>query len=1033
MYRMYMTQPPHPQMTNAQMRAVLGMPPGVDDLNVLFLEQQHRAQQEAQQRDMRYRQALYQERLDQQLQELQLRSTVAAQLEDYPDLQQHYRSLLLSEQIQRRNEQEQAFLRQQSEQEQVQRALQAQAAAAAAAAGAVGSGGVPLQHAAAAAAAVAHQQHVPLQQAAAAAAAAAHQQQQQVAAAAAAQTQAAQIQAARLQYEEHLRRQQLQYQEQQQVAALQAARLHGIPLEAMSSVVGGLGGPTGAAGIILANAAAALEGAMVPPLGLLQQQQQLQLQHQLQMQQQQQQLQSLSRTASIDLSAAGTPINTMVNKDNAQKPESSSGNNMGNSNAASKPRKRRSSSLSGSSELNDSQRSRKSRKSNRSSLDGSQGSRSSSRRDNYRMSASPIADVNNEEEDDDDDEDREKYECDHDSDGDESIYNDPSGHALDQVAIAAEMATPEIVRFGTILDILNIAYEEEGSLDAAATLSLFKSTVEWSEDSEKEDEKEEGMEVVPLYEYDDSPGLEVPQDPAESLVTPMLTSYFPKLPEEPVFDEGKGSDDDDESGDDDSDKEKEDYPDDELGEKDKHSMLQTLVDEAAEGGPSSKEKLKGAQRVDESSSSEIISNVLEYPYPVDTWWPSINGRRRERRQAGETSDEDRFDSDRESSNGKKPIIFRANEAKIRKRVATSLEPGVLEKLPHCRVHRLKKKSAIVSELVYCWQVTECYPNDLMVNCSRCGTWRHAACGGHYKPFSNRVNIETPFVAVCENCHEEERYTKDHAKAEQRLQRQRMEHLRRGFATSSVMRNMSFSKHGGTYKWPLGSVSATHTGGHTRSVQARHDKAEKQWSDLATRLSRGYGYRAKERQRVRTKELERLLVSVEDAEGQTDRHNMLLFLMRDTQREVPVGYENYGRNLFDPDEPGMALEDEEPVEVVVEDSTTTTTTTAASNNGNDDDANDTTAPGRIATASFKAKTTAHVSNEVNNDDDEDHAEIEDDEKEDESICIHPNCTRKRRFDSVFCCDACGVSVLETDLLRSFHDSSNLHPSVLRSHY
>ena len=42
------------------------------------------------------------------------------------------------------------------------------------------------------------------------------------------------------------------------------------------------------------------------------------------------------------------------------------------------------------------------------------------------------------------------------------------------------------------------------------------------------------------------------------------------------------------------------------------------------------------------------------------------------------------------------------------------------------------------------------------------------------------------------------------------------------------------------------------------------KAEKQWSDMATRLGRGYGYRPKERIRVRTKELERLLVSVEDA-------------------------------------------------------------------------------------------------------------------------------------------------------------------------
>jgi hypothetical protein len=79
-----------------------------------------------------------------------------------------------------------------------------------------------------------------------------------------------------------------------------------------------------------------------------------------------------------------------------------------------------------------------------------------------------------------------------------------------------------------------------------------------------------------------------------------------------------------------------------------------------------------------------------------------------------------------------------------------------------------------------------------------------------------------------------------------------------------MRQASFSKHGGTYKWPLGSVSATHIGGHTRSVHSRHDKAEKQWTDMASKLSRGYGCRPKDRVKHRTKELERLLVSVEDA-------------------------------------------------------------------------------------------------------------------------------------------------------------------------
>ena len=92
----------------------------------------------------------------------------------------------------------------------------------------------------------------------------------------------------------------------------------------------------------------------------------------------------------------------------------------------------------------------------------------------------------------------------------------------------------------------------------------------------------------------------------------------------------------------------------------------------------------------------------------------------------------------------------------------------------------------------------------------------------------------------------------------------MEQIRRGLATTSVMRFASFAKHGGAYKWPLGRVSATHMSGHSRSVHTRHDKAEKQWADMARKLGSEYGSKPRERARVRTKELERLLVAVEDA-------------------------------------------------------------------------------------------------------------------------------------------------------------------------
>lgn len=180
------------------------------------------------------------------------------------------------------------------------------------------------------------------------------------------------------------------------------------------------------------------------------------------------------------------------------------------------------------------------------------------------------------------------------------------------------------------------------------------------------------------------------------------------------------------------------------------------------------------------------------------------------------------------------------------------------------MNMLKKKNPMAPELCHCFQVTELYPNEHMICCSICGTWRHASCGGHFKPVSVRESMDKAFVPTCDRCHAEQKLLKDYPLARKRIERQRTEQIRRGLATSAAMRQASFSKHGGTYKWPLGSVSATHIGGHTRSVHTRHDKAEKQWMDMATRLGSNSGARAKDRVKYRTKELERLLVSVEDA-------------------------------------------------------------------------------------------------------------------------------------------------------------------------
>jgi hypothetical protein len=360
------------------------------------------------------------------------------------------------------------------------------------------------------------------------------------------------------------------------------------------------------------------------------------------------------------------------------------------------------------------------------------------------------------------------------------------------------------------------------------------------------------------------------------------------------------------------------------------------------------------------TSKKKVLAVVTPPVPVDTWWPSVTGMRRERHAAGETSDEDNFKESEDNGTTK----FRANEKKIRKRLSSLAEPGCLEKLPHCKIHQIRTKEG-QREFAYCFQVTELYPNEMMVCCSKCGTWRHPACGGHYENYSIRKNTKEPFIPICDFCNEEARFLEEFPRGAERIERQRMVQLRRALATSAVMRQASYSRHGGTYKWPLGSVSVSHIDGHTRSVVARHEKAEKQWSDMVQRLGRGLGYRAKDRARSRTKELERLLVSIEDAEAYTDRHNMLHFLMRDTAREKPAGFEREVTNIFDPDNRFGAKES-------------------------------TPTPGRET-----------------------------------SPCVRKGCTRHRRFDSLFCSDACGVSVIETDVMESLFEVGEIHPCILRS--
>lgn len=532
-----------------------------------------------------------------------------------------------------------------------------------------------------------------------------------------------------------------------------------------------------------------------------------------------------------------------------------------------------------------------------------------------------------------------------DDESDEEMYDDRASEE-------------HIYSLGTVDDLLNAAQDNEKTDEAAKLMIGFKE-VDWP-DSESESKEEQSIE-----------GGDTP-----SISLPGFQSKLPALREEPLYDEAtlatahnvaKSSKKD---GKDETNKEKGD-------------LQSPTPSTGSKASPSKPERTYG-----------------EYPYPVDTWWPSITTIRRERRMHGEVSDEEDFV---ENGTFTADSPFRADLPAIRKRFSKDVTPGVLEKIPHCKIHRARMKSTksgSTPDHAFCWQVTESYCNDVMVCCSVCSTWRHASCGGHYKSFSVRDTIrsDTAFIPVCDLCHEEQKVLEDFPDGAKRMERQRVELLRRALQTSGVIRQASFAKHSGTYKWPLGSVSATHIGGHTRSVHSRHDKAEKQWSEMAQKLGRGYGYRAKERTKVRTRELERLLTSVEDAEAFTDRHNMMQFLQHDSRKKDPAGFEQARQNLFDPEDDIVPAKTEETGSEPQEKHEK---------------------PGLSLHIGRKISSMNYTSSENDNSG-----------SETQSKCARNCCDRKPRFDSVYCSDSCGVVALELDLLRSLQYAGDIHPALLR---
>jgi len=136
------------------------------------------------------------------------------------------------------------------------------------------------------------------------------------------------------------------------------------------------------------------------------------------------------------------------------------------------------------------------------------------------------------------------------------------------------------------------------------------------------------------------------------------------------------------------------------------------------------------------------------------------------------------------------------------------------------------------------------------------------------------------------------------------------------------------------------------------------------------------------------------------EGHTERHNMMIFLLQDTLRNVPVGFDKTRKNIFDPAEDDGPLHDVE----------TSSSTDCFS-------------------AMYAAATKS--TDEQRQEEGEDSGGADGEKNELQTICARKDCNLKARFDSVFCSDACGVACLEEDLLRTFNYVSDVHPSLLRN--
>ena len=264
---------------------------------------------------------------------------------------------------------------------------------------------------------------------------------------------------------------------------------------------------------------------------------------------------------------------------------------------------------------------------------------------------------------------------------------------------------------------------------------------------------------------------------------------------------------------------------------------------------------------------------------IPEWWPTEHEIRHERELLGID------DAGIAADTGNEVPLADKSLSDAKDRLANSVEPGVLELLPHCKLGNHNGGS----NNQFCFQVADLFPDNPMVCCSKCSTWRHIKCGGHYKRWSGRTDsVNSSFEPVCDRCFSEEEVLK-HADEDvaKRIENQRADHLRRCNATNAVIQQYAFSRHFQS-KWPLGSVVPGYFASHSKGVQGRHEKAEKQWDEICARLDCKKQI-PRDRVRTRSRVLERILHSVEDA-GEHKVMTLILISYQVTNSMGPYEYD-----------------------------------------------------------------------------------------------------------------------------------------------